>query len=350
MGSAIGLREDFDGATLRRLSRTTKSANQARRSLALAEIYDGGSRGAAARIGGVGLQIVRDWVIRFNACGPDGLLDGKAPGPRSRLNDAQRQALVDVVGSGPIPAIHGVVRWRLIDLAQWLYDEFAVSLDETTISPELKKLGYVSDLATMPRTNMPWKHSKKGLRCRAGKGQRHPPEGHAHRDMVPGRGACGPEKHNHATLGQKRNAAIGIEGSMDEISLYLWCDLPGTGQRRRACPALLQYRYHVAASGRNIPCRRAGCPRGCADGPGWWHMTGKLDVPQNISIVALPAKCPELNPVENIWQLMRDNWLSNRVFPSYENIVDLCCEAWHKLVDQPWRIMTIGRRKWVRGS
>ncbi len=81
--------------------------------LALAEIYDGGSRSAAARIGGVGLQIVRDWVIRFNARGPDGLLDGKAPGPRSRLNDTQRQALVDVVESGPIPAIHGAVRWRL---------------------------------------------------------------------------------------------------------------------------------------------------------------------------------------------------------------------------------------------
>lgn len=80
-----------------------------------------------------------------------------------------------------------------------------------------------------------------------------------------------------------------------------------------------------------------------------WHMTGKLVVPGNISIVALPAKCPELNPVENIWQFMRDNWISNRVFTSYDNIVDHCCEAWNKLVDQPWHIMTIGRRKWARG-
>lgn len=110
----------------------------------MAEIYDGGSRNAAARIGGVGLQIVRDWVIRFNSRGPDGLLYGKTPGPRSRLNDTKRQALVDVVESGAIPAIHGAVRWRLIDLAHWLYDEFAVSLNETTISRELKKLGYVN--------------------------------------------------------------------------------------------------------------------------------------------------------------------------------------------------------------
>lgn len=71
--------------------------------------------------------------------------------------------------------------------------------------------------------------------------------------------------------------------------------------------------------------------------------------PANISIIALPAKCPELNPVENIWQFMRDNWLSNRVFTSDDNIIDQSCEAWHKLVDQPWRIMTIGHRNWARG-
>lgn len=150
MGSAIGLRNDFDGAALRRLARASKSANQARRLLALAEIYDGGSRTAAARIGGVGLQTVRDWVVRFNARGPEGLLDGKAPGNRSRLNDAQRRALVETVERGPIPAIHGVVRWRLIDLVQWLYEEFAVSLDETTVGRELKKLGYVK-LTARPR-------------------------------------------------------------------------------------------------------------------------------------------------------------------------------------------------------
>ncbi|EXS69156.1 helix-turn-helix domain-containing protein, partial [Sphingobium sp. Ant17] len=79
MGAAIGLRDDFDAAGLRRLARTTKSANQGRRLLALAEIYDGANRSDAARIGGVTLQIVRDWVVRFNARGPAGLLDGKAP-------------------------------------------------------------------------------------------------------------------------------------------------------------------------------------------------------------------------------------------------------------------------------
>ena len=78
-----------------------------------------------------------------------------------------------------------------------------------------------------------------------------------------------------------------------------------------------------------------------------WHMTDKLAVPENITILPLPAKCPELNPVENLWQFMRDNWLSNRVFKSYDDIVDHCCDAWNKLIEQPWRIMSIGLRDWA---
>ena len=78
-----------------------------------------------------------------------------------------------------------------------------------------------------------------------------------------------------------------------------------------------------------------------------WHMTAKLRLPENITILPLPAKAPELNPVENVWQFMRDNWLSNRIFESYEQIVDLCCDAWNRLRDQPWRIMSIGLRDWA---
>ena len=80
-----------------------------------------------------------------------------------------------------------------------------------------------------------------------------------------------------------------------------------------------------------------------------WHLTGKLAVPANITILPLPSKCPELNPTENVWQFMRDNWLSNRVFKTYDDIVDHCCEAWKKLTDQPWRIMSIGLRDWAQG-
>ena len=80
-----------------------------------------------------------------------------------------------------------------------------------------------------------------------------------------------------------------------------------------------------------------------------WHTSIKLDVPANITIVPLPPKCPELNPQENVWQFMRDNWLSNRVFASYDNLVDHCCDAWNKLLAQPWTIMSLGLRQWAHG-
>ncbi len=77
-----------------------------------------------------------------------------------------------------------------------------------------------------------------------------------------------------------------------------------------------------------------------------WHMSAKLAVPGNITLLPLPPRAPELNPVENVWQFMRDNWLSNRVYTSYDDIVAHCADAWNKLVDQPWRIMSIGIRNW----
>jgi transposase len=80
-----------------------------------------------------------------------------------------------------------------------------------------------------------------------------------------------------------------------------------------------------------------------------WHLSHRLIVPPNMSIVPMPPKCPELNPVENIWQYMRGNWLSNRVFQSYTNIVDHCCDAWNKLIAQPWTIMSVGLWHWAYG-
>ena len=113
-------------------------------------ILDGSSRSAAARTAGVTLQIVRDWVIRFNADGPDGLVSRKAPGKASILNDEQRRALAERVEAGPIPAAHGVVRWRLIDLAQWIWDEFGLSITKQTLSREMRALGF-RKLSARPR-------------------------------------------------------------------------------------------------------------------------------------------------------------------------------------------------------
>ena len=129
----VPLRTDFDADALRAIARTTKDGPQARRLLALAAIYDGATRTEAARIGGVTVQIVRDWVVKFNAHGPEGLVNRKPPGQPSKLTDTHRAALQAIVEQGPIPAIHGVVRWRLIDLIQWVWEEFRLSIAKQTL-------------------------------------------------------------------------------------------------------------------------------------------------------------------------------------------------------------------------
>ena len=149
MAAPIDLRNDFDSVSLRRLAKRTRDATQSRRLLALAEVYDGGSRTDASRIGGVGLQIIRDWVLRFNARGPDGLVDGKSPGAPSKLNADHRRALAEVVEAGPVPAVDGVVRWRRTR-GGGLLETFAISLDETTVGRELKALGFAK-ISARPR-------------------------------------------------------------------------------------------------------------------------------------------------------------------------------------------------------
>jgi len=150
MTAPISLRGDFDGPMLRVLALSEKAGSVTRRLLALVTIYDGGTRADAARLGGVGQQTLRDWVLRFNAKGPDGLVDGKSTGRPSVLDDEQRRALVAMVEAGPNPAIHEVVRWRLIDLARWVFDEYGLSVTKQILSRELRALGY-RKLSARPR-------------------------------------------------------------------------------------------------------------------------------------------------------------------------------------------------------
>ena len=146
----ISLRSDFDAVMVRAAARASKNGAQTRRLLALAAIYDGAARSEAAKIAGVTLQIVRDWVVRFNAEGPDGLINRTSPGRTPILNDAQRAGLAAAVESGPIPAVHDVVRWRIVDLCQWAHLEFGVSLSEQTMSRMLRAMNY-RKLTARPR-------------------------------------------------------------------------------------------------------------------------------------------------------------------------------------------------------
>ena len=117
MSAALILRDDFDANSLRHLAKGCRNTKQIRRLLAIAAVYDGMSRADAARVGGMDRQTLRDWVLRFNEQGPDGLVDLKATGAPMRLSQEQIEEFITIVEAGPNPETNGVSVWRSQDLA-----------------------------------------------------------------------------------------------------------------------------------------------------------------------------------------------------------------------------------------
>ncbi len=150
MASAVKLRTDFSAGALRRLAAAAKNANQSRRLLSLAAVLDGMNRTEAARIGGMDRQTLRDWVHRFNEHGPNGLKDNWSKGKRSRLSAEQQAEVAQLVETGPDRAVHGVVRWRRVDLQRVIAERFGVVYHERTVGKLLKPLGF-SHVSARPR-------------------------------------------------------------------------------------------------------------------------------------------------------------------------------------------------------
>ena len=150
MGQAVAVRTDFTAGEVRRFAKRAKDAAQARRLLAIAAVLDGASRKDAAKIGGMDRQTLRDWVIRFNEQGPEGLTNIPSPGAPPKLSEEHRVFLSRLVEEGPIPAVHGVVRWRACDLIVQLHAEFGISVSDDTIYRALKDLGF-SHVSARPK-------------------------------------------------------------------------------------------------------------------------------------------------------------------------------------------------------
>ena len=149
MGQALAVRSDFTAGDVRGFARRAKDAAQTRRLLAIAAVLDGASREDAAKIGGMDRQTLRDWVIRFNEQGPDGLINIPSPGVPPKLGK-HRAFLARLVEEGPIPAVHGVVRWRACDLIMRLHEEFGISVSDDTIYRALKDMGF-SHVSARPK-------------------------------------------------------------------------------------------------------------------------------------------------------------------------------------------------------
>src|SRR5271170_1738401 len=150
MGHAIAVRTDYTADEVRRLAKRVKDAAQARRLLAIAAVLDGASRTEAAKIGGMDRQTLRDWVIRFNDQGADGLINIPSPGVPPKLDATHRAFLARIIEEGPLPAVHGVVRWRACDLIARLHEEFGISVSDDTVYRVLKELGF-SHVSARPK-------------------------------------------------------------------------------------------------------------------------------------------------------------------------------------------------------
>src|SRR3954471_15293453 len=142
MPAVVRVRTDFSAGELRRLAAATKDANQSRRLLSIAAVLDGMTRMDTARIGGMDRQTLRDWVHRFNRHGPDGLKDGWSKGKPPRLSAERQGEMAHLVETGPDRAVHGVVRWRRVDLQQLIAERFGVVYHERTVGKILKQLGF----------------------------------------------------------------------------------------------------------------------------------------------------------------------------------------------------------------
>ena len=266
MRQPIPLRPDYDATRLRRIARESEDADQVRRLLALAVIYEGGSRTEAAEVGGVTLQVVRDWVLRFNAHGPEGLIDRKAPGQPSRLNDEHRAALAAMVENGPIPAVHEVVRWRIIDLCQWLWEEYEISVSKQTLSRELRAMGY-RKLSARPRH-----HAQAAGAVEAFKktGLRQWRQSRSERGLDPsnievwfGDEARIGQKNKITRRWARRGSRPSAPSDQRTASTYIFGAIcPKRGQGRRLDPAVVQYRDDEPASRGDL--RRCGPRMSCA--------------------------------------------------------------------------------------
>jgi len=306
-------------------------------------------RGQAANIGGMDRQTLRDWVHRFNASGPDGLLDHWSSGPRRRLSPSQLGELAAIVEAGPDREVDGVVRWRRVDLKRAIADRFGVDIHERYVATLLKSLGFshISACPRHPAQDVEIVEAYKKLPARL----------NVHLADPPGDAAIEIWFQDEARIGQKnglvrqwarRGSRPRQPADRRYENAYLFgaiCPARGVGAALALPFAgaeamqlhLDEISRHVAEGAHAVlVLDRAG-----------WHTTAKLDMPANVTPILPPSRAPELNPVENVWRYLRANWLSNRVFETYDDIIDAARQARPNLIAQPETITSIEMRKWA---
>ena len=241
------------------------------------------------------------------------------------------------------------MRWRASDLIARLHEEFALSVSDDTVYRALKGLGF-SHVSARPKaykqdTEAVEAFQKNDFPARVTE---------IREELAPGTSVevwfqdemRVRQKTNSLWLGRdgSRPRAVTINAPNGPICWWV-CPERGTGAALvlPACNTEAMQLHLDEIATKVAPNAHAIL---LLDQAGW-HGAKALQVPQNISLLPLPPRSPELNPQENIWQFMRQNWLSNRIFKSFDDILDHCCYAWNTLIAQPWKILAIARRDWA---
>ena len=349
MPAAVRLREDYSAVELRALAKRSKDAHQSRR-LSLAAVRDGMDRGEAAKIGGMDRQTLRDWVHRFNAKRPDGLIDNWTSGPTPRVSADQLAELAMIVETGPDRKVDGVVRWRRIDLKA----RHRRAL-RRRLSPTLRR--QASQEARLFPHERPASPPRPRRADRRGFQKKLPARAEAHLDGLAPTTPIEIWFQDEARIGQKNGlvrqwARRGTQPRQPADQRYQSAYLFGAIGPARGVGAALALPF-ANTEARQLHLEEIS--RRVAEGAhavllldrAGWRTTAKLDMPRNITPIFPPSRAPELNPQENIWQFMGGNCLSNLVFDTYDDIIDVACDAWRKLIAQPEMITSIGMRDWA---
>lgn len=303
-----------------------------------------------ARIGGMDRQTLRDWVHRFNAVGPDGLRDQWPNGSVRRLTADQQAEFSTLIMAGPDRNRDGVVRWRRVDLKRVIEERFGVSYHERHVSTLLKRLGF-SHVSARPR------HPGQDPSVMDAFKKNFPTILNSHTGHLLRGKRIEIWFQDEARIGQKNGvvrqwAKRGTRPRQPADQCYVnawlvWAICPARG---KAAGLVLPFigtdsmRLHIDEISYSV-ARGAHAVVLLDRAP--WHTTAKLRLPRNISLIFLPLRNPELNPVENVWQFLRTNWLANTVFDNMDHIINAACTAWNNLVALPDAIRSIDLRKWA---
>ena len=322
-----------------------------RRLLALAVIYDGGHGATAAAIGGVGLADPSRLGAAVQRQGAGRAGEGKAPGRAACSITSNAPRLAPMVEAGPIPAIHGVVRWRLIDLAQWVWEEYPAYRSPSRPSAGNCARWAIRKLSARPRhhaqTRKPWRRLKKLPRLSGGYRGAHPRQ--ADRALVPGRSPHRPEEQDHAPLGPRGTRPLPRTTSAPPRPIS---SAPSAPREAKAPASSCHF-----ATPRRWTCiwRRSRMPSSLAPTPcparsSRMARLGQAERARQHHACPATAQSPELNPVENIWQYhARQLALEPRLQLLRRHRRSLLRRL-EQARRSPWHIMSIGLRDWAHRS